>query len=58
MSTSGRTDRTYTSLRREEAQTMSEYAVVLGIITPIVVIAFTQLGDSIGPLLDGVRSWL
>lgn len=33
--------------RRENGQTMTEYAVVLGIITPIVVLAYAALSDSI-----------
>jgi Flp pilus assembly pilin Flp len=44
--------------RREEAQTMAEYAVILGVITPIVVLAFATFGNAIIPTLDTVRGFL
>jgi Flp pilus assembly pilin Flp len=40
---------------REEGQTMSEYAVVLGVITVVTVGAFTALGGAVQGLLDSVR---
>jgi len=43
---------------REEAQTMAEYAVVLAVITPIVVLAFATFGNAIIPVIDAVRSFL
>jgi Flp pilus assembly pilin Flp len=45
-------------LRREEAQTMAEYVVVLAIITPAVILAFGLFGSAISPALDAVRSFL
>ncbi len=44
--------------RRESAQTMAEYAVVLGVIVPAIVISYTLFSDQIGRLLDTVRSVL
>src|SRR5438067_2321489 len=43
---------------REEAQTMAEYAVVLAVLTPIVVLAFATFGNAIIPVIDAVRSFL
>lgn len=58
MRPSGRTDRIRFSWRREEGQTAAEYAVVLGVITPIIALAFITLGDTIAPILDRVTSYL
>ena len=44
--------------RREKAQTMAEYAVVLGVIVPAIVIAYTLLSDRVAALIDSVRSLL
>jgi Flp pilus assembly pilin Flp len=33
-------------LRREDGQTMAEYAVVLAVITPVIVASFALLSDS------------
>jgi Flp pilus assembly pilin Flp len=44
--------------RREDAQTMAEYAVVLAVITPIVVLAFATFGNAVIPVIDAVRSFL
>jgi Flp pilus assembly pilin Flp len=46
------------SSREEEAQTLAEYAVILGVITPVVVLAFIMLGQAIPPVLDRVRGFL
>jgi Flp pilus assembly pilin Flp len=54
----GRTDRIRSSWRREEAQTMAEYAVMLAVITPVVVLAFATFGNAIIPTIDAVRSFL
>jgi Flp pilus assembly pilin Flp len=35
------------AMRREEGQTMAEYAVILGIITPVIFLLFTTLLDPI-----------
>jgi Flp pilus assembly pilin Flp len=40
---------------REQAQTMAEYAVILGVITPAIVVAYALFSDDIGRLIDGVR---
>jgi Flp pilus assembly pilin Flp len=44
--------------RREEGQTMAEYAVVVGVITPVVVLALVTLGDSVSPILNAVAALL
>jgi Flp pilus assembly pilin Flp len=51
-------DRIRSRCRREKAQTMAEYAVVLGVITPAVIIAYGLLSDKIAALIDSVRSIL
>lgn len=58
MRPSGRTDRIRFSWRRDEGQTAAEYAIVLGVITPIIALAFITLGDSIAPILTRVTSFL
>ena len=35
------------SLKRENGQTMSEYAIVLAVITPAIVAAFALLSDAV-----------
>jgi Flp pilus assembly pilin Flp len=47
-----------TTWRRDEGQTMTEYAVVLGLITPIVVLALITLGNAIVPILNQVSGLL
>jgi Flp pilus assembly pilin Flp len=37
---------------------MAEYAVILGVITPAVVLAFASLGDAIIPLLERIVGFL
>jgi len=44
--------------RREEGQTMAEYAVVVGVITPVVVLALITLGNSVVPILNAVAGLL
>jgi Flp pilus assembly pilin Flp len=58
MSLSGWIDRIRSRGGREEAQTLAEYAVILGVITPVVVLAFIMLGQAIPPVLDRVRGFL
>lgn len=41
---------------RAEAQTMSEYAVILGVVTPAIVLAIALLSGDIGGILDKVRA--
>ena len=57
MPLSGRIDR-IRCRRREEAQTMSEYAVVLAVITPIVLLAFGSLSGAVLSAIDQARSLL
>ena len=51
-------DRIRTRCRREKAQTMAEYAVILAVITPAIVIAYSLFSDKIASLIDSVRSIL
>jgi Flp pilus assembly pilin Flp len=51
-------DRIRSLCRRETAQTMAEYAVVLAVITPAIIIAYTLFSDRIAVLLDSVRALL
>jgi Flp pilus assembly pilin Flp len=43
---------------REEGQTMAEYAVVLGVITPLLVIALAALSDSVAERINAVVGFL
>ena len=51
-------DRILSRCRHETAQTMAEYAVVLGVITPAIIIAYGLLSGTIGSMLDSVSSLL
>jgi Flp pilus assembly pilin Flp len=42
----------------EDAQTMAEYAVILGVITPIVILAFAALSGAILSAIDTARGFL
>jgi Flp pilus assembly pilin Flp len=44
--------------RREEGQTMAEYAIVIGVITPVLVLAFAAMGDAIVARLETVIGFL
>ena len=44
--------------RREKGQTMAEYAVVLGVIVPAILIAYGLLSDKVAALIDSVRALL
>ena len=44
--------------RREKGQTMAEYAVVLGVIVPAILIAYGLLSDKVAFLIDSVRALL
>jgi Flp pilus assembly pilin Flp len=50
------TDHLRSRFGKEGAQTMSEYALILGVITPAIVIALALLSDSIGRALDRVTA--
>jgi Flp pilus assembly pilin Flp len=41
---------------QDEGQTMAEYAVILGVITPAIILALAALSGSVGTLLDKVRA--
>ena len=45
-------------IRREDGQTMTEYAVVLGVITPVLVILFATMGGAIAARLQTVAGFL
>jgi Flp pilus assembly pilin Flp len=51
-------DRTRSRCRGEKGQTMAEYAVVLGVIVPAILIAYGLLSDKIAALIDAVRGLL
>jgi Flp pilus assembly pilin Flp len=55
MATLRRVDRTR-PLTDEDAQTMAEYAVVLGVITPAVIIVIAALSGNIAVLFERVAS--
>jgi Flp pilus assembly pilin Flp len=45
-------------MRRDEGQTMTEYAVVIGVITPVLVLMFAMMGEAIVARLQTVISFL
>jgi Flp pilus assembly pilin Flp len=45
-------------LRRQEGQDLTEYALLIGLIVIVAVVAVALLGDSISALLGGVASAL
>jgi len=45
-------------LSDQRGQTMAEYAVVLAVITPAIIIAYGLFSDQIAKLIDSVRSLL
>jgi Flp pilus assembly pilin Flp len=49
--------RTVFALRRSDGQTMSEYAIVLAVITPAIVAAFALLSDSFIQRLETVAGF-
>jgi Flp pilus assembly pilin Flp len=55
---SGRVDRIRSSWLRDEAQTMAEYAVVLAVITPIVILGFASLSGAVLSAIENARSFL
>jgi Flp pilus assembly pilin Flp len=44
--------------RCEDGQTMAEYAVVIGVITPIIVLAFAAMSDAVASRLEVVVGFL
>jgi Flp pilus assembly pilin Flp len=51
-------DRIRTRCRREKAQTMAEYAVVLGVIVPAIILSYSLFSDRIAQLINSVVSIL
>jgi Flp pilus assembly pilin Flp len=47
----------FSNLEREQGQTMTEYAVVLAVITPAIVAAFALLSDRFVDRLETVASY-
>ena len=47
-------DRTWGHSSREEGQTMAEYAVVLGVIVPAIILAYALFADGIGASINRV----
>jgi Flp pilus assembly pilin Flp len=45
-------------MRREDGQTMSEYAVVLAVITPVLVLALATMGGAIVARIQTVAGFL
>jgi Flp pilus assembly pilin Flp len=48
-------DRIRSRWDREKAQTMAEYAVVLGVITPALILAYGLFADDIAAMFDNIR---
>jgi Flp pilus assembly pilin Flp len=46
------------AIRGEAGQTMAEYAVVLGVITPVLVLLFMTLTDPIVERIMAIIDWL
>ena len=58
MTLSGWINRIRTHCGIEEAQTMAEYAVILAVITPAIVVAFVAFSGAILPLISQVIGFL
>ena len=52
MAFSGWFEWTRSRCRREKAQTMAEYAVVLGVIVPAIILSYGLLSDKIAELIN------
>lgn len=50
--------RTRSFFSRDMGQTMAEYAVVLAVITPLIIIAYGAFSDKIAALFDQIRGLL
>jgi Flp pilus assembly pilin Flp len=50
-------DRIRIRCRTEKAQTMAEYAVVLGVITPAIIVAYGLFADQIAAMFDTFRGF-
>ncbi|MGZ4422433.1 MAG: Flp family type IVb pilin [Gaiellaceae bacterium] len=51
-------DRTWDHSSREEGQTMAEYAVVLGVIVPAIILAYALFSDTIAASITRVVGYL
>jgi len=51
-------DRTWVHSSREEGQTMAEYAVVLGVIVPAIILAYALFSDTIAASITRVVQYL
>jgi Flp pilus assembly pilin Flp len=40
----------------DEAQTMAEYAIILGVLTPAIILGYALLSGDIGNIIDKVRA--
>lgn len=58
MPPSGPIDRIRSRCSRDEAQTMAEYAVVLAVITPIVLLAFAGLSGAVLSAINAAAAFL
>jgi Flp pilus assembly pilin Flp len=57
MALQGWIDRIRSRCRLEGAQTMAEYAVVLGVITPAIVLAYGLFADDVAAMFDTIRGF-
>jgi len=51
-------DRTWGHSSRQEGQTMAEYAVVLGVIVPAIILAYALFSDTIAASITRVVQYL
>jgi Flp pilus assembly pilin Flp len=58
MAPSGWFERIRSRCRRENAQTMAEYAVVLAVITPAIILMYGLFSGRVAELIDAVRAIL
>jgi Flp pilus assembly pilin Flp len=49
-------DRIRSRWTRAEAQTMAEYAIILGVLTPAIILGYALLSGDIGTIIDKVRA--
>jgi Flp pilus assembly pilin Flp len=57
MALHSRIDGIRSRLAQEKAQTMAEYAVVLGVITPVIVVAFALLADEVAAVINAFTGY-
>jgi Flp pilus assembly pilin Flp len=49
-------DRIRSRWNRDDAQTMAEYAIILGVLTPAIILGYALLSGDIGNIIDKVRA--